>query len=92
MPRIARLSPRFHARHWSLEVSGATAVAVARTIAALTREPLPGPQDRETMMPPVARYWFRRVPDHNLWIYFAFSETELVAVTLSARPPIPLEE
>jgi hypothetical protein len=90
MPRIARLSPRFYARYRSLGVSGAAALAVARTIAALTREPLPGPQDRETMMPPVARYWFRRVPDHNLWIYFAFSETELIAVTLSGRPPVPI--
>jgi hypothetical protein len=92
MPRIARLSPRFQARYRSLGVSGGAAIAVARTIGALTREALPGPQDRETMMPPVARYWFRRVPDHNLWIYFTFGETEIVAVSLSTRPPVPIEE
>jgi len=42
-------------------------------------------------MPPVARYWFRRVPGQNLWIYFAFDEAALYLVTLSGRPPIPLD-
>jgi hypothetical protein len=52
---------------------------------------LPGAQDAETFMPPVAQYWFRRVPGQNLWLYFAFDETELLLVSLSAKPPIPLD-
>jgi len=41
-------------------------------------------------MPPVARYWFRRVPGHNLWLFFAFDQVELIAVSLTGRPPVPL--
>jgi len=53
---------------------------------------LPGPQDAEALMPPVARYWFRRVPGQNLWLYFAFDDAELFAVSLTARPPVPVDE
>ncbi len=41
-------------------------------------------------MPPTARYWFRRVPGQNLWIYFSFDDVTVYLVTLSAKPPIPL--
>jgi hypothetical protein len=57
----------------------------------LTAE-LPGTQDAETLMPPAARHWFRRVPGQNLWLYFSFSETALFAVSLTRQPPIPLDE
>lgn len=53
-------------------------------------EPLPGAQDAETMYPPVRRYWFRRVPGLNLWVYFRFDDRELVAVDVSAKPPVPI--
>jgi hypothetical protein len=43
------------------------------------------------MMPPVAVYWFRRVPDFNLWIWYAFDPDELTVVSLTDRPPIPIE-
>lgn len=93
MLRLPRLSARFLSRREALgATSGPVALAVARTIVALARGPLPGVEDAETIMPPVARYWFRRVPGHNLWVYFAFGETELVIVTLSARPPIPIAD
>ena len=91
MLRLPRLTERFLKRRKALGVtSGPTALAVARTIVALGRGPLPGLEDAETLMPPVARYWFRRVPGHNLWVFFAFGETELVIVTITARPPVPL--
>jgi hypothetical protein len=54
-------------------------------------EELPGQHDAETLVPPVKRYWFRRVPGQNLWLYFQFDESELVAVNLTSSPPIPIE-
>ena len=67
-------------------------VCACRDVASIAWGPLPGPQDAETLMPPVARYWFRRVPGHNLWVYFAFDEGELIIVTVTARPPVPLTD
>jgi len=92
MQRIPHLGTRFRARLAALAGSGEAGRAVVRVIGALCREPLPGPQDAETIMPPVARYWFRRVPGHNLWIYFAFDDATLYLVTLTSRPPIPLTD
>jgi Txe/YoeB family toxin of Txe-Axe toxin-antitoxin module len=93
VPRTLTLTPRFLARRTALGVtSGPAAIAIRATLGALTRDPLPGAQDAETLMPPVARYWFRRVPGQNLWVYFAFSETELIVVTLSPRPPVPITD
>jgi Txe/YoeB family toxin of Txe-Axe toxin-antitoxin module len=71
-------------------MSGPAAIAIRATIGALARGQLPGAQDQETLMPPVARYWFRRVSGHNLWIYFAFDDTQLIITNLSTRPPVPL--
>jgi hypothetical protein len=51
---------------------------------------LPG-SDREGLMPPVARYWFRRVPGHNLWLWYAFDDAELILVSLTSTPPVPLD-
>jgi hypothetical protein len=53
---------------------------------------LPGPQNAETLVPPVLRYWFRRAPGQNLWLYFAFDDAELIAVSLTAAPPIPRDD
>jgi len=91
MPRLLTLTARFLKRRDALGVmAGAPAVAVRATLVALARGPLPGPQDAETLMPPVARVWYRRVPGFNLWVFYDFSEAELVVVTLTARPPVPL--
>lgn len=43
------------------------------------------------MMPPTAIYWFRRVPGQNLWLYFSFSDADLYAVSLTQRPPVPIQ-
>ena len=58
----------------------------------MQREILPGPQDAETLVPPVLRYWFRRVSGFNLWLLFAFDDAELIAVGLTAKPPIPIDD
>ena len=91
MPRVINLSARFLSRRAALGVtSGPAALAIRSTIVALAREPLPGAQDVETLMPPVARYWSRRVPGQNLWVYFAFDDFQLIIVNVTARPPVPL--
>ena len=93
MLRLPILSTRFQERRKALGLtSGPAKFALAATVASIARGPLPGPQDAETLMPPVARYWFRRVPGHNLWVYFAFDEGELIIVTITARPPVPLTD
>jgi hypothetical protein len=58
----------------------------------MRRSDLPGPQDAETLVPPVSRKWFRRVPGQNLWLYFAFSEDAITASDLTAHPPIPTDD
>lgn len=89
--RILRLTPRFNLSVRRLGVRGTPAgAALSALLKTMEGAALPGPQDAETLMPPVARFWFRRVPGHNLWLLFAFSETELIVVTLTARPPVPL--
>lgn len=91
MFRTPRLTQRFQARRLALGLKPSESMALARTIAALSREPLPGPQDHEALMPPVARYWFRRVLTANLWLWFAFDDRELVLVSLTRQPPVPAD-
>jgi len=43
------------------------------------------------MMPPVALYWFRRVSEFNLWIWFAFDDERVTLVSVSSTPPIPID-
>ena len=89
--RILRLSERFNRAVRRLGVAGTPAgQALASTLVSMQQETLPGPLDAEAMMPPTAIYWFRRIPGQNLWLYFSWSNTELYAVSLTARPPVPL--
>ena len=91
--RILRLTERFDRSVRRLAVQGtAGGRALFSLLSAMQRAELPGPQDAETLFPPVARYWFRRVPGHNLWLFFAFSETELIVVSLSRTPPVSLTD
>lgn len=66
--------------------------ALASTLAAMRRANLPGPQDAETLVPPVRRRWFRRVPGQNLWLYFRFTDDALTASDLTDQPPIPIDD
>jgi hypothetical protein len=77
--RILRLTERFNRDVRRLGATSGTPAgrAVSDLLRALLAAELPAAQDRETLMPPVARYWFRRVPGHNLWLYFAFSVRDL---------------
>ncbi|HEY3234536.1 MAG TPA: hypothetical protein VGJ84_07455 [Polyangiaceae bacterium] len=93
MRRIPRLTARFLSRRQALGIaSGSAASAVTATIAELIRSPLPGPEDFETLMPPVVQVWCRRVPGFNFWLFYNFSDAEVVVITVTARPPIPLDK
>jgi hypothetical protein len=64
--------------------------ALARCIAPLERETLPGPGDYEAMMPPTAVYWVRRVLGAKLWLWFAFDDErspKICAASGDARTP-----
>jgi hypothetical protein len=64
--------------------------ALSDLIRAMLSAELPGP-DREALMPPVVRYWFRRVPGHNLWLWYAFDDADLTLVSLTNIPPVPID-
>ena len=67
--------------------------AVGRTIRALSgAEDLPGVSDYEATGKRVGRAWVRRVGGRNLWLWFRFTEEELVLLTVSTEPPVPLDE
>lgn len=91
--RIPRVSERFNSAVRRHGATGGTpsGVALTKMIRAMLIAGLPEPQDREALMPPVARYWYRRVPGFNLWLWFAFDTRDLILVSLTNAPPIPLD-
>jgi hypothetical protein len=89
--RLIALGARFGRRRSVLAASGDAGRALARCIVDLARGSLPGPEDYEAMMPPVAVYSVRRVPGANLWIWFSFDDERVYLVNLSASPPVPLK-
>ena len=93
MQRVPRLTEGFIRRRRALGLtSGASATALARTVGALARGPLPGAADFETLVPPVRRYWVRRVSGFNLWVFYTFSDDNVTLRTLSNSPPVPLDD
>ncbi|HTM45133.1 MAG TPA: hypothetical protein VL137_09280 [Polyangiaceae bacterium] len=89
--RILRLTERFNLavrRHGA--TSGTPAGrALASLLVTMQSGDLPGP-DTEAMMPPVARYYFRRLSGFNLWLFYSFDDSQLTAISLTTNPPIPL--
>ena len=66
--------------------------AVGRATRALAAaEELPGPTDYEAKGHPVGRAWVRRVGGRNLWLWFRFTDDELILVTVTTDPPVPLD-
>lgn len=65
--------------------------ALGREVRGLHEDPfLPGPNDYETLLPPVGMPCsVRRVTGCNLWILYRAKGEELVLVTLVATPPPP---
>ena len=90
--RTVRISQRFNRAVRRLGAAGGTPEgrALYGMIRGMLSEALPAAHDFETLMPPIARYWCRRVPERNLWLFFAFDENELALVSLTATPPAPI--
>jgi hypothetical protein len=69
------------------------ALALARTIRALAdATDLPGVANFEASIRPVGRAWVRRVADRNLWVWYRLGEAELILVTVTTDPPVPIGE
>ena len=92
MPRILRLTPRFDAavRRVGIASGTATGRALGTTLAGIAKGELPGPLDYEAAIPPTRTAWVRRVPGHNLWIFYTFDVAAVRAVALTGSPPIPV--
>jgi hypothetical protein len=67
--------------------------AVGRTVHALAgASTLPGAADYEARGERVGRSWVRRVGGRNLWLWFRFSDEELMLLTVSTEPPVPIDD
>lgn len=52
----------------------------------------PGPADYEATSQPVGRAWVRRVGGHNVWVWYRVNDDEVILVTVTTDPPIPLDD
>ena len=67
--------------------------AVGRTTRALAAaDVLPGPMDYEAKAHPVGRAWVRRIGGRNVWLWYRFTDDEVVLVTVTTDPPVPLDD
>jgi hypothetical protein len=84
MARVIRLSAIFLRRRSAIGVrqGGLESTAVAATIVSPTIASLP----------PTSRAFVRRVPGRNLWIWYRATAHELVCVTITRSPPVPIDE
>lgn len=95
MARTPRLSPRFLAQRSRLGIyqhSAASRALAAAISSARTAEVLPEPSDRTTLLDPDAHgvsmlVHVRRVPGHNLWIWYRDAGGFLDLVDLTDHPP-----
>ena len=63
-------------------------MAAERALA--SAEILPGPLDYEVLIPPVRRAWVRRIPGHNLWLYYSLREDVVYVLRVGREPPVPI--
>jgi hypothetical protein len=67
-------------------------LALARTVNALAAaDVLPGASDFEANEKPVGRAWVRRVGNRNIWLWYRFNDAEVILLTITTEPPIPLD-
>ena len=67
--------------------------AIGRTTRALAAaDDLPGPSDYEAKAHPIGRAWVRRVGGRNLWLWYRFTDEEVVLVTVTIEPPVPSDD
>lgn len=94
------MARRVRVSTWYARTAGPTlkhgtprADSVGRTTRALAAaEALPGPTDYEAKGHPFGRAWVRRVGGRNLWLWYRFTDEELVLVTVTTDPPVPFDE
>jgi hypothetical protein len=68
-------------------------LALGRAISALiAADELPGPSDYEALEKPIGRAWVRRVGGRNIWLWYRFNEAEVMLLTITTEPPIPLDD
>jgi hypothetical protein len=68
------------------------AAAVARTVNALVAAvELPSSSDFEANEKPVGRAWVRRVGGRNIWLWYRFNDAEVMLLTLTTEPPVPID-
>lgn len=94
MARRARLTT-WYARQfgWLIKPGSERSLALARTVRTLTSaDELPGRSDFEAVKKPVGRAWVRRVGGRNIWLWYRFSESEVILLTLTTEPPVPLDD
>ena len=94
MPRIPRLTERFHRSRRRLGVEPGTpdGVAVARVIRSLAlASTLPGLGDTRALLPPTREAFVRRAPGRNLWVWYMLQGDDLFIVHLGADPPVPAD-
>lgn len=85
----------WYARHVGgrLQPGSGAALDVARTVRALaSAEELPGPGDFEGATRPVGRAWVRRVAGRNEWLWYRFNPEEVILLTTTTEPPVPVGE
>jgi hypothetical protein len=95
VPRVAVLTPRYLSRAHALGLASGSprSRAVGAVVRALAEaDDLPGPGDTRALVPPTGEAFVRRVSGRNLWVWYRPRGDELVLVTLTADPPVPLDE
>lgn len=94
MARRARITT-WYARQFGrlIKFGSERSLAVGRTVSALTvAVELPGSTDFEALEKPVGRAWVRRVGGRNIWLWYRFNDSEVMLLTLTTEPPIPLDD
>jgi hypothetical protein len=93
LARVVRLSALFQRRLTALGIKTGTAerAAVGATIGALAEaEELPGLFDTLAPVPPTGTAFVRRVGGRNLWLWYRVLGEDLVLVTVTRAPPVPI--
>jgi hypothetical protein len=94
MARRVRLSTWYArtAGH-ALRRGGARGRSIGRTVDTLARaDELPGAADYEATREPIGKAWVRRVGGRNLWLWYRFTDREVILVAVTTEPPLPVDD
>ena len=94
MPRQLRLTERYlrATARLRLEPGTVRGAALARTIRALLQaEEIPSAVDTRAAIPPTSEALVRRVAGQNVWIWYRATDAELVLLSVTSEPPVPVD-